>query len=118
MLSELLALLKANPLIAGGMGMAITGGLVVYARSLPKQAWAVIQDQFSATVTIYSEDQAFRLVNVWLSKHPSIKHSRRFGITSWWNPHKDVGRLRADARTRVTTCCGTGWRFYLVHRTA
>jgi chaperone BCS1 len=116
MLSELLALLKANPLVAGGMGMAITGGLVVYARSLPKQAWAVFKDQFSATVTVFSEDAAFRYVNVWLAQHPSIKHSRRLGIASWWDPRKESDEfvLTPGPGFHVLR---DGLRFYLVHRT-
>lgn len=115
MLDALLHLLKSNPLLAGAGGMAVMGWVMVQAKSLPVKLWRIIQDQFSATVTIYSEDQAFRLVNVWLSKHPSIKHSRRFGITSWWNPHKDEDDFVLTPGTGYHLL-RDGWRFYLVHR--
>lgn len=115
MLDALLHLLKSNPLLAGAGGMAVMGWVMMQAKSLPVKLWRVFQDQFSATVTIYSEDSAFRLVNVWLSQHPSIKHSRRFGISSWWDPRKEVDEFVLTPGTGYHLL-RDGWRFFLVHR--
>lgn len=108
-------LLKSNPLIAGGAGMAVMGWVVMQLKSAPLRLWQMIQDQFSVTVTVYSEDPAYRMVNVWMAKHPSVKRSRRLGLAVWYNPRKD------DDDHVLTPGEGlhllrTGWRFYLVHR--
>lgn len=115
MFEEVQTLLKENPIIAGGAGMAAMGWLMVQAKSLPMKLWRTVQDQFSTTMTIYSEDSIFRLVDVWLSRHPSAKHSRRFGVAQWHNRKID------DDDYSLTPGAGLhllrqGWRFYLVHR--
>jgi len=108
-------LLKTNPILAGGAGVALMGWVVVQARSLPMKIWRTIQDQFSTTMTIYSEDTIFRMVDLWLARHPSARHSRRFGVAQWYN------REINDEDFTLTPGSGlhllrNGWRFFLVNR--
>lgn len=115
MFAAALALLKSNPLIAGGAGMAVFGWVMMQAKSLPMAVLRALQDQLSTTVTIYSEDQIFRMVDLWLARHPSAKHSRRFGVASWHNRQTD------DDDFALTPGAGIhllreGWRFFIVSR--
>lgn len=115
MLAEAQAFLKSNPILAGGAGMAVMGWAVMQAKSLPQRIWRTFQDQFSTTITIYSEDTAFRNVSVWLAQHPSAKRTRRFNIAFWYNPRKDAEDyiLTPGEGLHVLR---DGWRVYLVNR--
>lgn len=115
MIEQVQTLLKDNPIIAGGAGMAVVGWLLMQAKSVPLKLLRLLQDQFSTTLTVYSEDIIFRRLDLWLSRHPSIKHSRRFGVTHWDN------RITDETDFSLTPGAGLhllrqGWRFYLVHR--
>lgn len=116
MFAEVQAFLKSNPILAGGAGMAVMGWAVMQAKSLPLKAWKTLQDQFSTTITVYSEDTAYRMLNVWLSQHPSAKHARRFGVTSWYNARKDQDDFMLTPGEGFHLL-RDGWRPYLLHRT-
>lgn len=115
MFATAITLLKSNPLIAGGAGMAVVGWAMMQAKTLPLVLWRALQDQFSTTVTIYSEDTIFRMVDLWLARHPSAKHSRRFGVASWHNRQTDNDdfALTPGAGLHLLR---EGWRFFLVSR--
>lgn len=107
--------LKANPLLAGGAGMAAVGWLLMQAKQLPGRIWSVAKEQFSATLTIYNEDDIFSSFSLWLARHPSAKHSRNLTLAS--------RRNNAKERTEYELTPGPGLhllrdglRFYLVHR--
>lgn len=115
MIDQIQDLLKSNPIIAGGAGMALVGWLLMQAKTLPLKLLRLIQDQFSTTVTIYSEDSIFRLVDLWLARHPSAKHSRRFSVADWHNKKtgEDDYSLSPGAGIHLLR---SGWKFFLVHR--
>lgn len=115
MFDQLKTLLAENPLIMGGASMALIGWGLVQAKALPLKLLRMLKDQFSTTVTIYSEDSVFRLVDLWLARHPSAKHSRRFGVAHYHNRKTD------EEDYDLTPGAGLhllrdGWRCYLVHR--
>lgn len=115
MFEQLKTLLAENPLLMGGASVAIVGWLLVQAKTLPLKLFRTIKDQFSTTTTIYSEDSVFRLVDLWLARHPSAKHSRRFGVAHFHNRKTD------EEDYELTPGAGLhllreGLRFYLVHR--
>ncbi len=115
MIEQIQTLLKENPIIAGGAGMAVVGWLLMQAKTLPLKLLRLLQDQFSTTMTVYSEDVIFRRLDLWLARHPSAKHSRRFGVAQWHSHKTD------DDEFSLTPGAGLhllrqGWRFFLVHR--
>jgi chaperone BCS1 len=114
-IASILLLLKSNPLIAGGAGMALVGWLMVQARALPLKAWNALRSQFSTSVTVYSEDTIFRMVDLWLARHPSAKHARRFGVAEWHDSRSDAGdyMLTPGAGLHLLR---EGWRFFVVSR--
>lgn len=115
MIEQIQALIKANPIILGGAGMAIVGWLMMQAKTVPAKLLRLIQDQFSTTMTVYSEDSLFRRLDLWLAQHPSAKHSRRFAVAQWTNRQSDQEdfSLTPGAGFHLLR---EGWRFYLAHR--
>jgi len=113
-LNSLLLLLKSNPLVAGGAGMAVVGWVLMQARALPLQAWRTVKAQFSTSMTIYSEDSLFRMVDLWLARHPSAKYARRFAVAEWHDSQdKDEYALTPGAGLHLLR---EGMRFFLVSR--
>lgn len=115
MFDSIASLLKANPLVAGGISMALVGWLMVQAKSVPLKMLRFLQDQFSTSMVIYSEDQVFRRLDLWLARHPSAKNSRRFGVAAYHD------RTIGDMSFALTPGPGfhllrNGWTFYLTHR--
>lgn len=115
MFESIASLLKANPLVAGGISMAVVGWLIVQAKSVPLKLLRLLQDQFSTTMVVYSEDAVFRRLDLWLARHPSAKNSRRFGVASYHD------RAIDDTNFALTPGPGyhllrNGWKFYLTHR--
>jgi len=108
-------LLKENPLIAGGASVALVGWLMVQAKTIPLKLLRMLQDQFSTTMTVYSEDGIFRRTDQWLSEHPSAKHSRRFGVAQWHNSRSDSEAFGLTPGQGFHLL-REGLRFYLVHR--
>ena len=115
MYDQLLKIFQGNPILAGGAGMAIVGWLLVQARALPIKAYNLIRDQFVTTMTVYSEDVIFRRLDYWLSRHPSIKHSRRFNVTHWHNRQTDTDDFMLTPGSGAHLIKELG-RFFLVHR--
>lgn len=89
MFESLTSLLNDNPLVGGGVTLAIVGWVVMQARTLPLKLLSFVKSQFTTTLTVYSEDSVFRFVDLWLSKHPDAKRSRRFGVASWYDRAND-----------------------------
>lgn len=115
MFESIISMLKANPLIAGGISMAVVGWLIVQAKAVPMKLLRLLQDQFSTSMVVYSEDQVFRRLDLWLARHPSAKHSRRFGVAAYHD------RTIDDTNFALTPGPGfhllrNGLKFYLTHR--
>jgi chaperone BCS1 len=115
LLDTIQATLKSNPLLAGGASMALMGWVLVQARALPLLVWRFLQDQFSATLTVYSEDTIFRLLNMWLAKHPSAAKARRLNVAELWNRERDEDDYALTPGTGYHLI-REGLRFYLLHR--
>lgn len=80
-----LSLLLQNEVFAGVAGAAVVSGVLFQLRSIPALAWSLMCAQFSATLTVYSEQDAFRQVDLWLGRHPSAAKSRRIALAEWWD---------------------------------
>lgn len=85
MISEIQHFIQANPFLAGGVGVAGAGWLFSQARAIPRYLMDLIKDQFSVSLTIWSEDAAFELFNRWLCAQPASQRTRRVAITRWWD---------------------------------
>lgn len=77
--------LLANSVFTGVAGAAVVSGVLFQVRQVPALAWMMLQAEFSATLTVYSEQEAFRQVDRWLGQHPSAQQSRRLALTEWWD---------------------------------
>lgn len=77
--------LAENQVFAGVAGAAIVSGALFQLRSLPQRIWAIVRSRYSVTVTIHSDQEAFRHVDLWLARHPSAQKSRRLALAEWWD---------------------------------
>jgi mitochondrial chaperone BCS1 len=80
-----LAPLLQNQVFSGVAGAAVVSGVLYQLRAIPTQLWMLAKDQFSATLTVYSEQDAFRLLDLWVGRHPSAKRARRVALTEQWD---------------------------------
>ncbi|UTC29373.1 AAA+ ATPase domain protein [Brevundimonas phage vB_BpoS-Bambus] len=115
MFESVTTFLSSNPLVGGGLTLAITGWVLMQAKSVPLKLLGFIKAQFTTTLTVYSEDTVFRFVDLWLSKHPDAKHSRRFGVAAWYDRANDKEdfNLSPGAGFHLLR---NGMRFWFVHR--
>lgn len=74
-----------NQVFAGVAGAAVVSGVLYQLRALPQTLWTLLRLQFSATLTVYSEQEAFRQVELWLGSHPDAAKSRRVALAEWWD---------------------------------
>lgn len=80
-----LAPILANPMFVGLGGAALLSGLLFQIRAVPAALWALAADQFSASLTVYSEQDVYRRLDLWLSRHPHASRSRRVNLSEWWD---------------------------------
>jgi chaperone BCS1 len=78
------SLMSSNQFMSGGVVMVVMGGLLAYARNLPKQIWNFCLNHFTTTMTVEeksvtSSDDSFRWVKRWLENQPQAKKFR--GVT-------------------------------------
>jgi hypothetical protein len=59
----------SNPVISGGAGLMLIGGLLATARSIPEKSFNWIKDHIFTTVEIDNTDPAFPWMKAWLAKH-------------------------------------------------
>lgn len=85
-----LAPILSNPMFVGLGGAAVLSGLLFQLRAVPTAIWAVACDQFSASLTVYSEQEVYRRLDLWMSRHPSAPRSRRLNLTEWWDQTSQV----------------------------
>ena len=115
MFESLTTFLSSNPLVGGGLTIAVTGWLLMQAKSLPLKLLGFIKSQFTTTLTVYSEDSVFRFVDLWLSKHPDAKRSRRFGVASWYDRTNDKEEFNLSPGAGFHLL-RNGMRLWFVHR--
>lgn len=81
--------LLGNQVFAGVAGAAVISAVLFQLRTLPQLLWSLLCTQFSATLTVYSEQEAYRQIDLWLGKHPSASKTRRLSLTEWWEQGAD-----------------------------
>lgn len=84
MISELLHAAASNQVFSGVAGAGLITGVLYQLRSVPGLLKGLLQEQFSATLTVYSEQEVYRRLDLWLSRHPATKRARRLVLTEWW----------------------------------
>ena len=72
-------------MFAGGLMMAVVGWVVMQARNLPTQLWGLFRKSFTTTLTVNNDEYIFGKFELFLAKHPSSNHSRRFGVAIYDN---------------------------------
>lgn len=85
MIPHILIAAMSNPVFAGVGGAAVVSAGLYQIRALPGQIWAVLHDQFSATLVVYSEQEAFRQLDMWIGRHPSAAKARRLALAERWD---------------------------------
>lgn len=114
--AELSSVLKANPLLGAGVTMAASGWVIVQAKSVPKSLGRTFQDQFSATLTVYDNEQAFDYLSVWLARHPGAQRARRVTVTEWWDRESEKNDFELTPGSGLHMIRQDG-RFFWVRRT-
>lgn len=89
--------LATNPIFAGVAGGAlVTSVLAMFwgqLRAFPSAVWILLKSQFSVTLTIYGDQPAFHVVNMWLSRHPATKKARRLMAVTDYDGEDQEHRL-------------------------
>lgn len=108
-------LLQQNAVFTGMAGAAILGFMLVQLRSMPERLWKLFLRQFTVTLKVHNEDNAFRTFAKWLADHPSAQKTRSFSVVEWHNAQLE--------RDEVALTPGEGYhilregaRFYVVRR--
>lgn len=95
-----LTAILSNQVFSGVAGAAIVSAALFQLRSIPSLVGRLLSDQFSATLTVYSEQDVFRHIDMWLGRHPSAGKTRRVAVTEWWD--------QAGSRTEQQMTPGEG----------
>lgn len=80
-----IAALIQNQMFTGLAGAAVVSGVLFQLRAIPAALWAFLSDQFSASLTVYSEQEVYRRLDLWLSRHLCATAARRLNLTEWWD---------------------------------
>jgi mitochondrial chaperone BCS1 len=77
-----------NPVFSGVAGGTLMTGAIGFAvyqlRAIPGHIIALIETQFTVTLTVHNDASTFRYLDRWLSQHPSAKKTRRLTVQTWW----------------------------------
>lgn len=80
MLNELTASVLANPMMAGGVGLSLTGGLLYFVKSIPLRLWNRLRYQTSYTITVKNSSPYYNDIIQYMSPFFSKSKSRSFSI--------------------------------------
>jgi mitochondrial chaperone BCS1 len=69
-----------NQFASGGLLLMILGSIGVFVRSLPRRLWEWFVRQFTMTVTVKDDDQAFRWVKEWFLEQKCLKKIRNLDL--------------------------------------
>jgi hypothetical protein len=81
--------LKSNQFLAGGLGVGMVGGALVWLRNIPGKIFAFIKGQLSVTLTIHGEDNFSTYLEFWLANHKWIKRARKLRVVGRWVEDED-----------------------------
>lgn len=69
-----------NQFASGGLLLMIVGSIGVFVRSLPGRLWNWVLDQFTMTVTVKDDDEAFTWVKEWFLEQQCLKRIRQLDL--------------------------------------
>src|ERR1700756_2598490 len=69
-----------NQFATGGLLLMIVGSIGVFVRSLPSRLWQWFLDQFTMTVTVKDDDEAFTWVKEWFLEQQCFKRIRQLDL--------------------------------------
>jgi mitochondrial chaperone BCS1 len=69
-----------NQFASGGLLLMIVGSVGVFVRSLPYRLWQWLVGQFTMTITVKDDDQAFKWVKEWFLGQKCLKKIRRLDL--------------------------------------
>jgi len=72
--------LTQNQFLTGGGILMLLSGMLYAARSLPIKIYELLRRQFTVTVELHNDGEAFHWVKYWFSMHPYLAKSRRIII--------------------------------------
>lgn len=79
--SKFHAAFQGNQFISGGIFLGFVGGLIAYAKNLPRNLWDRFLLFFSVQVEIRKHDELFELLEQWLGNYKRPRFSRNFVAT-------------------------------------
>lgn len=80
MLNFILTALQTNPILAGGVGVMMSGAVMYLLRNVPLKIWYLIKKRFTVTLTVTSDNPAFPWMEDWLLKQKCYNDARRLKI--------------------------------------
>lgn len=90
-----------NQFASGGLLLMIVGSIGVLVRSLPERLWKWFLDQFTMTVTVKDDDEAFTWVKEWFLEQQCLKRIRQL----------DLDTTLRGAEVALIPAPGTHWFF-------
>lgn len=78
--------------LAGFIGAAATGGLLFWARELPRRIGAVLMDQFTVSLSVEESDQMFGHLSIWFARNRIADQVRRLMLQPAYDYDKDQWR--------------------------
>jgi chaperone BCS1 len=81
MIKQFILLVSQNPVIAGSLGIIVSGGVLYLLKSLPIKLFYFIQRHITITLTVSGEDTAFDLLDKWLSKQKFKDTARTYKLS-------------------------------------
>jgi len=81
MFDSIWTFIQSNSFFSGGAVLAVLGGILVYARSIPGYLWTWSKNRLVTEIDVPDRDEAFKWMDIWLSQHPYKKRCR------WWTVH-------------------------------
>lgn len=79
----------ATGMAASTMLVAALGFVGYQLRSLPARAFALLERQFTITLTVYGDDDVYHPFSVWLANHPATKRARRLNVVTRWEENSE-----------------------------
>lgn len=114
------ASLMANPVFVGVGGGAILTGLMVSLRSIPVKIWNSFLHLWTLQVHIENDDEAFYLVDKFLSQHKGAQKARTLRLTTerrkYYSGEDNVPKTWHFGPGLGSVWFWHGWRFVVISR--
>lgn len=81
-LDALIQAVIGNQIATGLSAAAIMGGLIYWAREMPKQLWTLFLRTCTVELSVSNSDAAFEWIEAWLAQQPYAKVTRRVRLTT------------------------------------